>query len=143
MLLQHPKDCSIIEVNFQKIIYIFFERCNYNSGKDGRSILQTKRHHCVLGRAPFCSKCCLMSIFWRNYDLMVTRKAICERIDLLSSYIVQYFVCKWCREGVMQTCIIQFSQVHTNSDFPFCLLFLNHHGTYPFRLFDRFDDPSR
>ena len=87
-------------------MYIFLKRRDDDSRKYSRCILQPKGHNSILKGSHFGRKGCLMSVFWGNSDLMVARKPISKRVDFLTSNIVEHFICKGGRKGIMQTGII-------------------------------------
>ena len=78
MILNEPKYCAIIEVYFNKFMNKIFESNYYYSGKNNKSIIESKWHYRVLVATPLHCKGCLMSIFLCDYDLMVAREAISE-----------------------------------------------------------------
>ena len=50
----------------------FFEHFNHHPGKDGWSILQSKRHYYILVESPFYGKRGLVAFLLINSDLMVS-----------------------------------------------------------------------
>ena len=73
----------------------------------GWCILQPKWHDCILKTTPLSDKNSLMVILLHNPDLVVSQKAICERIHLLAAYALKNFICKRGREWIVYACIIQ------------------------------------
>ena len=122
-------------------ILILLKRCDNYPRKNCWFVLETKWHHRILETSTLCYKSGFVSVFFHDPYLVIAQKSICEWIDLLSSHFFQYFVCKWCWEQLMNTCIIQLPEVKTDPYFTH-LFVLNNHQTDPFRFFKIFDNAS-
>ena len=71
MVLNQSEDSPIIQVDLQELVYVLFECGNNNAQKDGRRVLQPKRHNGVLKAAPFRCEGHLASVLWHDFDLVV------------------------------------------------------------------------
>ena len=79
----------------------FFECVNHYPRKYSKGILKAEGHYCVLKADPLWCKGIIMSIFFHDLDLIVSREPINKRVYLFSSNALQHLICKWCGEGIM------------------------------------------
>lgn len=125
MALDQSKHCAIIKVYLEKFVNEVFECHNDYMRKDCWNILQPKRHFSVLKTSPFSHEGRLSSILKRNFDLMVPREPISERVCFLATYIIYDLINEWGWERIMHTSIIQFPEIYACPYFFLLFLFLN------------------
>ena len=85
MILNEPKYLPIVKLDLNKFMNKIFERNHYYLGKDSRIILDSKGNYHILETPPLYCKGCHVSIFLHDYDLMVAREPISERINFLTT----------------------------------------------------------
>ena len=64
----------------------------------GSNVLQTKGHYSIGERAPRGCECNLVTIFFPDLDLVISRKAIHEGKDLMSSACIDDLIDEGCWE---------------------------------------------
>ena len=72
MILNDPKYCPILKLDFNKFENKFFKGSDYYSGKYSRSILDSKGNYCALETPPLHHKGGIVLVLICNYNLMVT-----------------------------------------------------------------------
>ena len=69
----------------------------------GSNILQTKGHYLIRECAPQGCECSIVTIFFPDLDLVISRKSIHEGEDLMSSACIDNLIDEGCWEVVFGT----------------------------------------
>ena len=79
MILNEPKYCPIVKIDFKKFVNKVFKGSDYYFGKNSRSILESKGNYRVLEiTPPLHCKGGLVSIFLCDSNMMVTIETFSE-----------------------------------------------------------------
>ena len=82
----------------------------------GSIVLQTKGHYSIGECAPRDCECSLVTIFFLDLDLFISKKPVHEGKDLMSSAYVNDLVNEWGWEVVFGISQIQIPKVHRDAD---------------------------
>ena len=96
-----------IKVHNHHFIYVILKIFDSDSWKERWYILETKMHDFICERSKFTNKCGLMSVFFRNRDLIINWEIVCERTTSITSDFNDNLIGKGCREWVGQRNFIQ------------------------------------
>jgi len=113
MVFHQPKHIPVIKVYFQELVNKFLE-CHIDYGQKIVGILLSE-----LKTPPLSHEHFLAPIFQHDFDLIVPKECISERICFLATYIVQHFISERSRERIMYTSIIQLPEIYA---YPYVIL---------------------
>ena len=82
----------------------------------GSCILQTKANYLIHECAPWGCECSLVMIFFLDLDLVISKKSVQERKDLMSGACIENMIDEGCLEVVFGTCAIHIMEVCANMD---------------------------
>ena len=80
------------------------------------AFFQAKGHDSISECAPWGCECCLITVFFLNLDLVISRKTVHEGKGLMSGARINDLIDEGCGEVVFGTCPIEVAKVYASTN---------------------------
>ena len=96
---------EVFKINQHDVNEVMETMC-HGALEGGSIIFQTKGHYLIRECALRGGECSLLTVFFLDLDLVISRKPIHEGKDLMSGAHIDNLINEWCWEVVFGTCPI-------------------------------------